>query len=360
MVIESLKIPQVRITDFSAKKIIPSVDISPFVEYNKQRKEVHKSVLIQNFVTVSMQALSLFIMMALGLLLFKAKLFRRESLDDVTNILLWAVTPCLLINSFTRRFERSLAISLGVFAAAAALSMTLIALVMLFLLRRKNADDRRVMTFATTFSNCGFMGLPLAEALYGEEGVMYASIFVAVFNLVQWTLGYCIMSGKGAPIKRVLINPGIIGLVLGLPIFIFSLNLPDVLHSTISAVAGVNTPLAMIVIGAHLACGDIVGAIKDKRVLTVCAMRLLVMPLAFMGILALFGTHGIFSIWWMPAKLAASVLLIELAAPCGATTVLIGSLCGRDTELAGQCVALSTLLSVATLPVIASLGEMML
>ena len=319
-------------------------------------------ILLENFLTVSGQALSLFIMIALGVLLYKAKLFRHESITDITNILLWGITPCLIVNTFLRPFERELALSLGVFALLSAVAMTLTAVCTFALFRKQDRSDRGIMSFATTFTNCGFMGLPLAQALFGYDGVIYASIFVAVFNFLQWTLGFYLLSGKSSdgtrtafPVKRLLLNPGVIGIAIGLPLFLFSVSLPGSITGAVSSIAEVNTPLAMIVIGAHLADGDILKALRDRRVLSVCALRLLAVPAVALGIAALCGPLGLDLQWgWLPDKLAASVLIIELAAPCPATTVLIGTLCGHDGELSGRCVALSTLFSIATLPVVAT------
>lgn len=320
-------------------------------------------MLLENFMTVTGQAISLFLMMGIGVLLYKTKLFRKESITDITNILLWGITPCLIINTFTREFDRGLAVSLGIFAAAAAGAMLLTALAALIIFKKRPAEEKSIMSFAITFSNCGFMGLPLAQALYGAKGVMYASIFVAVFNVVQWTVGFVIMSGreKKIQLRRILINPGVIGVVLGLPLFLFSVTLPHALGSVISSMAEVNTPLAMIVIGGHLAAGNVLLALRDKRVLAVSALRLLVVPAFFLAVLwGVSAAANGFGWSWTPDRTALSTLLIELAAPCGATTVLIGTLCGRDGELSGRCVALSTLFSIVTLPVMATLCELLL
>ena len=303
---------------------------------------------LSNFLTVLYQATALFIIMAIGYLLYRVKLVDDKSVTGMTNVLLWAVTPCLLVETFSRPFDLSLAVSLGIFALAAFLAKVASALISVLIFRRGVYDDRVILRYSTIFSNCGFMGLPLAQALYGDEGVMYASIFVAVFNLCQWTWGFAMMSGKGAPMKKLLLNPGIIGLVLGLPLFFFSIQLPDMIFYPIQSVASVNTPLAMIVIGCHLAQTDLREAIRQPRVHIACLVRLIGLPLLFLAIFALLPIPL--------TPLALAVLVIELSAPTAATTVLIGGMCGRNTELGGQCVALSTLASVITLPLIATLA----
>ena len=301
--------------------------------------------MLENLVTVGTQVLILFAMIAIGYVLSKTKLVDEKGVGGMTNTLLWAVTPCLIIETFSRSFDKQLALSLGMFALAALLGTALAALLSTLLFRRYGKQSA-IMTFTGTFSNCGFMGLPLAQALFGAEGVMFASIFVVIFNVSQWTYGYALLSG-GISLKRMLLNPGLFGLVAGLPLFFFSVTLPAPVMQVIGSVADINTPLAMIVIGCHLARTNLLKALTDKRVYAVSGVRLLLAP-----------ALSVLLTWLIPIPylnaVACSVLCIELAAPCAATSVLIGTLCGHDGELPSRCVAVSTLASVVTLPVVAA------
>ena len=303
--------------------------------------------MLSNLMTVGTQVLMLFAMIAIGFVLNKTKLVTEAGVSGMTNTLLWAVTPCLIIETFSRSFDRQLALSLGMFALASLLGTALAAVLSTVLFRRFGKDSA-IMTFAGTFSNCGFMGLPLAQALFGAEGVMFASIFVVVFYVTQWTYGYIVLSGGRVNVKRMLFNPGVLGLAIGLPLFFLPVTLPDPVMQVVNSISGINTPLAMIVIGCHLANTDLLRAFGDKRVYAVCGVRLLLAP-----------ALSVVLTWLLPipylGAVACSVLCIELAAPCAATSVLIGTMCGHDAELPSRCVAVSTLLSVATLPLAAAL-----
>lgn len=305
--------------------------------------------MLNNILTVGTQVLILFAMIAIGYVLGKTKLVTQQGVSGMTNTLLWAVTPCLIMETFCRSFDPQLALSLGIFSVCAAIGLALAMLLAHLLFRRKFGSTAPIMTFASTFPNCGFMGVPLAEALFGAEGVMLASIFVVVFNVSQWTYGYAVLSGGRIPVKKLILNPGILGLVLGLPLFIFSIPLPDTAMQIIGSVADLNTPLAMIVIGCHLAGTNLLKAFGDKRVYSVCGVRLLLAPVI-----------SLLLVWLLPIPLgtvALSVLCIELATPTAATSVLIGTLCGHDGELPSRCVAVSTLLSILTLPVISAVCQ---
>ncbi len=305
--------------------------------------------MLTNILTVGTQVLILFAMIAVGFVLSKTGLVTHQSVGGMTNTLLWAVTPCLIIETFCRTFDPALALSLGIFGACAAIGTALAAVMAWLLFKKKFGDKAPIMTFAATFPNCGFMGVPLAEALFGDEGVMFASIFVVVFNISQWTYGYAILSGGKIPVKKLIFNPGILGLVVGLPLFLFSIELPPTVMQIVGSLADINTPLAMIVIGCHLAGTDLLRAFSDKRVFSVCGVRLLLAP-AVSLLLA----------WLLPVPLSIvplSVLCIELSTPSAATSVLIGTLCGHDGELPSRCVAVSTLLSILTLPVVSAVCQ---
>ncbi len=302
--------------------------------------------------TVFAQVCSLFMLMAVGFVMFKAKLIDKSGINAMSNVLIWGATPCILIESFGRGFDRTIAVSMAVFSLCAAVMTVFILYSVKLLLKKRYGADSDIMSFACAFSNCGFMGIPLAQAVCGDEGAMYASVFVAVFNLIQWTLGYSMLTGKGISLKKLFINPGIIGIAVGLPIFIFSIKLPTLVASTVASIADLNTPLAMIVIGGHLASSDMKSAIADKKAFLVCLLKLVAIPIIAIGL-----------VYVLPIPLTAIPLLtliIEFAAPCGATTVLIGTLCGRDCRLGGSCVALSTLLSLVTMPLIISLAKQLL
>lgn len=152
----------------------------------------------------------------------------------------------------------------------------------------------RVLRFGTVFSNAGYMSLPLQQALLGEEGVFYGAAYVAVFNLIVWSCGVLEMSGdrKNLSVKKLVLNPGMIGLAFGLPIFLFSIPLPEVIAAPVSHLAALNTPLPMIIVGVYLADTKLMSIWKDARCYLAAGLRLLVIPLATLVVLLLCGVRG--------------------------------------------------------------------
>ena len=155
-------------------------------------------------------------MIAVGFAMYKANRINDAGVSQMTDLLLYAVTPCVVFNAFNRPFDPATALSIAVFAAVSAVFLTLSIFAGMLLFRGKDRDSRVVLRFSAVFSNCGFMGIPLAGAVCGEKGTLYASIFVVLFNVFQWTYGFAMMSGEKLSLKKAIVNPCVLGLLAGL------------------------------------------------------------------------------------------------------------------------------------------------
>ncbi len=302
--------------------------------------------MFQSFSIVFGQVMSLFIMIAVGFGLFKAKRITDAGAAQMTDLLLYAVTPCVVFNAFNRPFNPTTARSMAIFAAV---SMAFLALSIgagMLLFRGGQEDSRVVLRFSAVFSNCGFMGIPLAGAVCGEKGTLYASIFVVFFNLIQWTYGLAMMSGEKLSLRKAIINPCVLGLLAGLPVFLLSLNVPSPLENAVSMLASLNSPLAMIVIGTHLAKADLISTLKDLRCYPASAVRLVALPALIMPAVILLP---------LPDNYQKLTLAVMFGAPVAASCALFATKFRRDSELASRLVAMSTLLSIITLPLLVSL-----
>lgn len=300
---------------------------------------------MQSFLIVFGQVLSLFIMIGVGFGMYKAKFINDTGAAQMTDLLLYAVTPCIVINAFDRKFDPSTASAIGIFAVTGIFVMLLGVIVSAMIFRGKDENACAVQKFGLVFSNCGFMGIPLTEAICGDEGVLYASIFLAIFNLFQWTYGVAVMSGEKLSVKKAILNPCVLGLAVGMPVFLLSLNIPSPIESAVSMLADLNSPLAMVIIGTHLAKTDIIGTFKDVRCYAASFLRLIVMPAMIM--------LGVMNIPWLNAKQVVT-LAVQCGAPVAASCALFATKYKRDSQLASRMVALSTILSMITLPILVS------
>jgi predicted permease len=323
---------------------------------------------LNSFGAVAEKVILLFIIIALGFICQKTKVLTDEGNRCMTNIVMYFITPCVIINAFssTRYAKEDLLEVLKNIGTVALISIVLHIFMILaanIVFRQKNEDKRRVYRFGMVFSNAGFISLPLAQALIdtdsNHEGSLYAAIFLAVFNIVLWTWGYSQMSGIKEKMnwKKIVFNPGIIGVVIGLILFTSPLYvnfgnqegivLPNVVKEALSALSALNLPLPMIMVGYYLGKANLLDAFRDLASYICIIIRLLIIPLLTLGSLILFGIRG--------NVLVVSVL--GAAAPIGATTTIFSAKFNRDTELSVRLVSLSTICSMLTMPLIVGLTQ---
>lgn len=301
----------------------------------------------QHFFIVSEQVIVLLVLIAVGFIVFKNKLIPEAGIPAINNFVLYIVTPCVIIQSFYREYDEKMLYSLGV-AALASISIHLGSILLShFLIHDKDKDRECVLRFSSVFPNCGFMALPLQAAILGSDGVFFGAAYVAVFNLFSWTYGIGLMGGRSQiSVKKMIINPGIIAVSLGLIIFLTQIKLPSVPVAVLGHLAALNTPLPMVIIGFYLAGITSLAVLKDIKLILVLLLRLLVFPLLALGILYLIGIRGIMLI----------SLIISASAPTAANTVMYASRFGTDTALASSITAISSLFSMITMPAIISLA----
>lgn len=304
---------------------------------------------MEAFFTIIEKVAVMLVMICVGYFATKKAVLTEKGAAEITALLLKLVTPCLIISSFLSADDlapREMILSVVLSSLSILLSIGIS-----FLFFRKEPKDRKkVLRYAVTFSNAGFMGIPLIQGIVGEKGVIYGSFFVVMFNVFCWTYGYRMMNESGKlNLKTVLLNPGIIGLAVGLPIYFLKLPVPGVLSEPIGFFSGLNTPLAMLVIGSYVARVDLRSFISDLSVYRMAALRLIISPAIFLGLLLLF----------RPERELLISCAIQASCPVAANTVLFAVQYGGDSQLASKCVAVSTVLSILTIPVFTVLAQLL-
>lgn len=271
----------------------------------------------------------------------------------LANLLLYLVVPAMVLDSYMVEYDPATFHNLMLAFGLGALVL-LVGLGVAFLASFKvQKDARAILWFACAFSNAGYMGFPLIKALFGGEGLLYASGFVTIFNILIWTIGYVVVSGQVDPkqtVKAVVTCPCIIAVVAGLIIYLARIPLPEVLTGPIGAIGDMNTPLSMIITGATIASSDLKKLLKNKNLFLTWGVRMLGVPAVELLIFALLGLHG---------TVPTIVLLLE-ACPCAAITTMFAIQFHHDEELAAGAVVFSTLSSILTLPLYALLLTMVL
>lgn len=279
----------------------------------------------------------------------KANIMTAEGAKCCTDIALIVVTPCVIIKSLIREYSAEILRSLALAVILALLVQVIMIVCSHFLFRSRDKERERVLRFGSIFANCGFMSLPLQQVMLGEDGTLYGSAYIIMFNLVTWSYGVFLMSGDKKYIKpkKLFINPGIVGLLIGLVIFLFSIPVPHVLYAAIDYMSAIYTPLPMLIIGYHLAQSKLLSAFRDVKCIAAVLVRMILYPLLSLGVLYIIGIRG---------TLLVSVV-ISVSAPVAAITTMFSSKYGGDTPLSVNMVSLSTVLSIATMPLVISAAQ---
>ena len=315
---------------------------------------------MENLVTVARQVAILFVLMGFGAAMRKVGLLKASAIDGIVNVLILVVTPCLIVDVFQRPFDPSMLKGLGLaFVIAALVHVVMIALARIAI-RHRDENVRRPLCLAAVFSNAGFMGIPLEQAVLGDVGVFYGVVYVVVFNLFIWSWGYSLMkndagrAGKGRMLRssvfvlQSFLNPGTVGIVLGAPLFFCSARLPDVLGVPVHHMANLNTPLALIVIGYALAGAEFGKVLRTGAVYVATVLRLVVCPLLVIAALYPF-RHALDRDMMLAIAVAAS-------APVAAMVSMFATKFNRDMDVSVSVVSGTTLLSILTMPVIIALA----
>ncbi|HEX3025668.1 MAG TPA: AEC family transporter [Clostridia bacterium] len=296
------------------------------------------------FKVILYQVILMLILMLLGTLLVKIKMLDDKGVSSLTEILLNVVSPCVAIISFQLKFSSSLLRGLLFSAAAAGLIHIVSIVIGTCVFNKKIVDGHhgKILKFASVYSNCGYIGIPLLAAVMGTQGIFYASVYGIVFTIFQWTHGVLLFTGKTdrKALVKALINPNVIAIVIGLFLFCFSIKLPALLYDSMNYVFNLNTPLSMIVIGSHLAQIDFRHVFKDKWIWPGVALRNLLIPFAAIFLLHLAGAKGTLLM----------ACLIPIACPVAGTTVLFSDLFHEDAKFPTLLMAASTVLSIVTIP----------
>lgn len=302
---------------------------------------------MENFQTVAMQVGILFSLMGVGAVCRWAKLVDESSVKGMVNVLLLVVTPCLMVDVFQRPFDPSMLKSLGTaFAIALCVHAFMIAL-SAQILKKVHLDRQVVLRIAAVFSNAGFMGIPLEQAILGDEGVFFGVVYVVVFNLLIWSWGLAVMGGS-VNRRMMLINPGTVGVVLGLPLFLLSVKLPAALAAPVSMIADLNTPLAMIVTGYYLAGAKLFSVLVSPVAYVTAFLRLLLCPLVVVAALYPFRAQ-------LDREMMLA-LVIPASAPVAAMVTMFASKYRRDVDMSVGIVCGTTILSILTMPAIIALA----
>ena len=300
------------------------------------------------------QMIVLLLLMGTGFLCYKLGIITDEVSKKLSAIVVNIANPALVLTGCMgesriqgKQLLLIAAIIVLVYGALVALAMLVPRLL------RVPLQSRGTYQAMPLFSNIGFMGFPVVAALYGNSALLYAALFTIPYNILIYTFGVSAMSKKeGAEgekkswrdsfsLGRVL-NVGVIACVVTIVIYLSGIQVPEFVRLTVTHLSNLTAPLSMMVIGASLATFRIGKLFSDGRLLLFSAVKLLVIPVAGMLLIRRF----------VDDPVICGVCMIVLATPVGSMTAMLAQQYDGDYEMASKGVALTTILSVATMPIV--------
>lgn len=307
--------------------------------------------LLPNILEVAKQVLQLFILMGVGVLCGRAKWFSVDGAKQMTSILLKPVLFCIIVESFVSvEFTKETAGYLLTGVVACIVCTIIGGVIASLTFHKAPSSMEAVLKFGTVFSNCGFMSLPLVDALLGSVGVFVVSIYVGVFQCLCWTYGVAIYHyfDKKKAIKQIFCNPGIISITVGLILFFAKVKLPDIVMQPVEMLADLNTPLAMLVTGFYLSKMKVRLQKGDGQIMLSTLLRLVVIPLLTMGVLYCMKIRGFLLV----------ACMVPICAPAASNTSLFAVMFDQDEVYASRLISVCTFLSIFTMPVIVAIAQL--
>ena len=337
------------------------------------------------FSTTAVSVLLLVAMAVPGYLLIKTKMLPQKAITYLSVLLLYVSQPFLSIRSFLEvSYTSQLAVNLAIVFGVSLAGQAVIFGVMWLVLRRRFDDPQqtaelirdgfiggdsytaepalkaavarsvsgranRAMVLASAFGNVGFFGVPVLQFLFPDahDAIAYSAVFIVTLNLMCWTVGSYLLTGdkKHVSLKRALINPQTVTLVISLPLFFAGVSagdLPDTINTVIGYLADMTAPLCMIILGMRFALAPVVQLFTDFRVYVASFIKTLVFPLLIYVVLMPFQ---------MEEMLRVSLVLLS-GMPAATINLNLAELYGADQKTAANSILMSTVLSIVTIPLL--------
>lgn len=337
------------------------------------------------FSTTAVSVLLLVAMAVPGYLLIKTKMLPQKAITYLSVLLLYVSQPFLSIRSFLEvSYTPQLAVNLAIVFGVSLAGQAVVFGVMWLVLRRRFDDPQqtaelirdgfiggdsytaepalkaavarsvsgranRAMVLASAFGNVGFFGVPVLQFLFPDahDAIAYSAVFIVTLNLMSWTVGSYLLTGDKmhVSLKRALINPQTVTLVISLPLFFAGVSagdLPDTINTVIGYLADMTAPLCMIILGMRFALAPVVQLFTDFRVYVASFIKTLVFPLLIYVVLMPFQ---------MEEMLRVSLVLLS-GMPAATINLNLAELYGADQKTAANSILMSTVLSIVTIPLL--------
>lgn len=297
---------------------------------------------MENFMKMLSTQAILIVYMCVGYYCNKKNIVDRHTQSKMTDFVLRVTLPCMIFNSFQMNLTFHALRQASLCLAVAFFVCFLAWLAGKWIYNTYPYEKKSILQYATLVNNSGFLGLPIVSAVLGEQGLFLASIFIIPNRIFMWTAGMAIFtdsSDKKAVFKKVMLNPCIIAVFVGIFWSLMGWKLPEFASKAVTGLGNSTTPLSMMLIGTMMTALTL-ESFKDWSTVYLAFVRLIALPLVTLGIVKAIGADPVMS--------ACAVILTAM--PAGSTTALLAEKYGADAVYGSKCVLTNTLFSLVTIP----------
>lgn len=304
-----------------------------------------------NFKIVITQIISLFLIIGVGYFLRHSNHLDKKETGAISKLLLDLIIPAMLISSLQIDVSANILVKFkNLLLYWIAFYIILIVMASIISKLFPVSDDKKVvLKFFLIFGNVGYMGLPVIDVIFPENGIFFGSIGVIIFNIFLWTYGANLFLRNNSEQNinlRDIFNNGVIAIILGLIMMLGGIKLPTSIMTAVDMLAEATFPLSMLVIGSGLAQIKISGIFKDLNIWIYSTIKLLIIPISAIIILNYFDIPD-------PIR---TILVLQIAMPAAANGVIFAERYEGNYIFAAESLFLSTLMAAISIPVVSYLS----
>ncbi len=301
---------------------------------------------------------TLFLLMACGFFARKTEIIDEVASKRLSTLIIKIGQPMMIVSALVEAEFSMENLKDGFIIVGLGLILHAIMAVMAFFLCKgfRDLDERKITEFSLVFTNAGFIGFPIMEALFGPKGLFLASFYVISFHLFIWSWGIAILARQRSDIKltvrKVFVNLGSIPCLIGILLYMAVIPFPDFalpafLTKFMGYLSGLCTPISVLITGALLATRTPKQIFGSGKIYYFSALKLIVIPLVVCVLAKLIGLSDQLIL----------ICTVEAALPSAATITMFSEIYGLNAGYASQTVGTSSLLSVGTLPLVLLVAE---
>jgi len=304
---------------------------------------------LMGFKIVFLNVLLMFVYMACGFGLVKAKKAVASHAKSLSAFLIYVACPCMIVNSFlSMDYSQENIVNIALFFVISFCVQLLFFGLMYVFLHKKFADAKyRVLALGAALGNVGFFGLPVVSALFPEQSVVacYSTLYVTSMNLLVFTVGVFLLTNnkKYVSVKSAILNPTTLSALVAVPLFLFRVSFPDEISSVITLLGRMTTPICMVVLGMRLGSVSLKKLFTRPFVYVVCLMKLIVFPL--------FAYACVYFLPFADDVFKVSMLVLS-STPTAAVVLSLAELHECEQELSANVVLVTTLFSLVSIPLL--------